>query len=97
MVRSALAVGVSGVALVLAGCGGGDSTPATVQQQAAKAYEEQLGKVGGLKVDKDCIEKETSTLSDAEAQTVLDALKSNEKLPAEFKAFTDAVGDCLSA
>ena len=32
MVRSALAVGVSGVALVLAGCGGGDSTPATVQQ-----------------------------------------------------------------
>jgi len=96
MVRSALAVGVSGVALVLAGCGGGDSTPATVQQQVATKYAEQLGKVGGVDVDEDCIEKEASTLSDAQAQTVLDALESNEKLPAEFKPFTDAVGECLS-
>jgi hypothetical protein len=96
MVRSALAVGASGVVLVLAGCGGSD-TPATVQQQVAAEYNDQFAKISGMKVDKSCIEKETATLSDTDAQTVLDKIKSGGKLGAELKSFSDAISACISA
>jgi DUF917 family protein len=95
MVRSALAIGASGVVLVLGGCGGGD-TPATVQQQLASEYSKQLSKISGLTADKSCIEKEIATLSDTDAQTVLDKLQSGQKLSAQFKSFNDAISACLS-
>jgi ribosome assembly protein YihI (activator of Der GTPase) len=97
MNRAIIAVALAGLTLAAVGCGSDGDSDATVQEQLASAAVDQLEKVDGVEADEACVSDAAASLSDADAQALLDNLDADPStLSEEQQAFLDATGACIS-
>jgi hypothetical protein len=95
--RAVTAVALAGLTLVAVGCGSDGDSDATVQEKLVSAVVDQLEKVDGVNADEECVSDAAASLSDADAQTLLDNLDVDPAtLSEEQQAFLDATGACIS-
>jgi hypothetical protein len=93
----ALVAAVAAMSLVGAACSSDDDPPATVQEELADAYLDELGKISGLEVDEECVNAAAAALSDADAQAILDNLRdATSPLTDEQTASVTTLTDCLA-
>jgi len=95
--RAVTAVALAGLTLVAVGCGSDGDSDATVQEQLTSAVVDQLEEVDGVEADEACVSAAAASLSDADAQALLDNLDADPAtLSEEQQAFLDATGACIS-
>jgi hypothetical protein len=95
--RAVIAGALAGLTLVAVGCGSDGDSDATVQEKLSSAVVDQFEKVDGVNVDKECVSDAAASLSDADAQALLDNLDVDPSTLSETQqTFLDASGACVS-
>jgi hypothetical protein len=86
---------LAGATVALAGCGGDDD--ASIQDQVVSEFSDGLSELGdGFAVDEGCIEDTAGTLSDSDAEAVLDVITNETDVPPELQSIFDAFGECVT-